>query len=219
LALDSGNLSSYPGSGSSWFDISGNGNIITLINSPTYSSTSGGTLTFNGTNQYGTAPDSASLDISGSDITIEMWYTQNNNTGIQILLAHAPFNSGPANQNGNYLTWLNSGNDVRFISADNTLSNVNYNGGAITQSLNTIYQLVYTQSGSNWSWYLNNSVILSGAGAVPLFPTNQDLYIGARKDLFSFFDGQLNIFNISNYALTPTQITQNWDYYRTRYGI
>jgi hypothetical protein len=218
LALDSGKSASYPGSGSTWYDISGNGNDVTLLNSPTYSSSSGGTLTFNGIDQYGVAPYDPSLSISGSNITIEMWYTQNNNTGIQILLAHAPYSSGPAFQNGNYMTWIETGNQVRFISADSTLSNVNYNGGIFTQSLNTIYQLVYTQSGSDWSWYQNGTVILSGTGAVPLFPTTEGLYIGVRKDLFSFFDGQLNIFNVSNYTLTPQQINTNYNIYKNRYG-
>jgi hypothetical protein len=219
LALDAGDLSSYPGTGSSWFDISGNNNVITLYNSPTYSPSNSGTLTFNGTNQYGDAPDSPSLDVSGTEITIEIWYTMSNDSGIQIFIAHAPYNSGPANQNGNYMTWLNSGNDIRFISADDTLSDVNYVGGSYTQSLNTIYQAVYTQSGSDWTWYQNGSVILSGNNAVPLYSTNQTLTIGARADLFSFFSGQLNIFNISDYALTPSQVTDNWNYYKTRYGL
>lgn len=219
LALDAGNISSYPGSGPLWFDISGNNNVITLYNSPTYSPSNSGTLTFNGANQYGDAPDSPSLDISGTEITIEIWYTMSNDSGIQIFIAHAPYNSGPANQNGNYMTWLNSGNDIRFISADDTLSDVNYVGGSYSQSLNTVYQIVYTQSGTDWTWYQNGSVILSGTNAVPLYSTNQTLTIGARADLFSFFSGQLNIFNISDYALTPSQITDNWNYYKTRYGL
>ena len=219
LALDAGDLTSYPGTGSSWFDISGNNNVITLYNSPTYSSSNGGTLTFNGTNQYGDAPDSPSLDVSGTEITIEIWYSMSNDMGIQIFIAHAPYNDGPANQNGNYMTWINDGTDIRFISADDTLSDVNYVGGSYSQSLNTYYQLVYTQSGSNWSWYKNGTEILNGTNAVPLYSTNQGLTIGARADLFSFFSGQLNIFNISDYALTPSQVTDNWNYYKTRYGL
>jgi len=53
LCLDAGNPKSYPGSGSSWVDVTGNGYNATLINSPTYDSNVG-FISFNGTNQYAT---------------------------------------------------------------------------------------------------------------------------------------------------------------------
>ena len=52
LALDAGNLKSYPGSGTTWTDLSGGGNTGTLTNGPTYSSANGGSLVFDGTNDY-----------------------------------------------------------------------------------------------------------------------------------------------------------------------
>ena len=51
LLLDAGNTSSYRGSGTTWTDLSGNGNNGTLINTPTYSSANGGHLLFDGTNE------------------------------------------------------------------------------------------------------------------------------------------------------------------------
>lgn len=53
LNLDAGNKKSYAGTGSNFYDIQKNKNIITLNNSPTFSSSNGGYLTFNGTTQYG----------------------------------------------------------------------------------------------------------------------------------------------------------------------
>jgi len=52
LQLDAANTKSYPGSGTTWTDLSGNGNNGTLTNSPTFSSANGGIFTFNGTNQF-----------------------------------------------------------------------------------------------------------------------------------------------------------------------
>ena len=49
LALDAGNTKSYPGSGTSWSDLSGQGNTGTLTNGPTYSSADGGSIVFDGT--------------------------------------------------------------------------------------------------------------------------------------------------------------------------
>ena len=54
LHLDAGNKNSYPGSGATWTDISGNGYNATLNNSVGFTSTSGGMLTFNGTDQTAT---------------------------------------------------------------------------------------------------------------------------------------------------------------------
>ena len=52
LYLDAGNASSYPGSGTSWTDLSSNGRNGTLTNGPTYSSADGGSIVFDGSNDY-----------------------------------------------------------------------------------------------------------------------------------------------------------------------
>jgi len=52
LCLDAGNVKSYPGSGTTWTDISGNGGVATITGAPTFSN---GVFTFNGTTQYAAA--------------------------------------------------------------------------------------------------------------------------------------------------------------------
>ena len=52
LALDAGNTKSYPGSGTTWTDLSGNGNNGTLVNGVGYNSGNGGSLVFDGSNDY-----------------------------------------------------------------------------------------------------------------------------------------------------------------------
>lgn len=59
LCLDAGNSKSYPGSGSTWVDLSGNNNNGTLVNGPTFNSSNGGSIAFDGVNDYiniGSAP-------------------------------------------------------------------------------------------------------------------------------------------------------------------
>lgn len=67
LALDAANPKSYPGSGATWTDLSGNGYNMTLTGTPTFASTNGGVLQFNGSTQYGTL---SSLNYSTSTFTI-----------------------------------------------------------------------------------------------------------------------------------------------------
>ena len=52
LALDAADNNSYSGSGTTWSDLSGNNNTGTLTNGPTFGSTNGGTIVFDGTNDY-----------------------------------------------------------------------------------------------------------------------------------------------------------------------
>jgi len=59
LLLDAANTKSYPGSGTTWTDLSGNGNTGTLTNSPTFTTDNGGAIRFDGTNDYVVVADTA----------------------------------------------------------------------------------------------------------------------------------------------------------------
>ena len=215
LALDA---ASYPGSGN-WNDISGNGNVISLLNSPTYSSSNGGYFTFNGINQYGTAPNSASLSITGTNFTCEYW-VKANTIGDYIVVAKAPYTGGPTHQNGNYMLWYSDNYELFFTTANVGVTDTNARVATFTMNTNW-HQVVYQYSAGTGTFYMDGALMTTiGANdGYNLFPTTNPLQIGRRTDNFGYLDGNLSIINISDYALTPAQITQNWNYYRTRYGI
>ena len=52
MCLDAANIKSYPGTGTAWSDLSGNGNTGTLTNGPVYNSGNGGYISFDGSNDY-----------------------------------------------------------------------------------------------------------------------------------------------------------------------
>jgi hypothetical protein len=52
LYLDAGQSASYPGSGTTWTDLSGNGRNGTLTSGPAYTSADGGSIVFDGVNDY-----------------------------------------------------------------------------------------------------------------------------------------------------------------------
>ena len=52
LSLDAADRNSYPGTGTTWRDMSGNGNNGTLTDGPTFNSNNGGSIVFDGTNDY-----------------------------------------------------------------------------------------------------------------------------------------------------------------------
>ena len=71
LYLDAANRQSYVSGSTSWNDISNNGNTGTLTNGPTFNSGSGGSIIFDGTNDYITLPNGL---LSGTgDFTVNQW--------------------------------------------------------------------------------------------------------------------------------------------------
>ena len=69
LCLDAGNVKSYPGSGTTWTDLSGKGNTGTLTNGPTYSSANGGSIVFDGVDDR----VSGTSFNTGQNFTINAW--------------------------------------------------------------------------------------------------------------------------------------------------
>ena len=78
LHLDASAPSSYPGSGTTWSDISGNNHVGTLTNGPTFSTDGGGSIVFDGTNDYVTIPDSPNWDFGTGEFSIEMALSNQN---------------------------------------------------------------------------------------------------------------------------------------------
>lgn len=70
LYLDAGNQASYPGSGTTWNDLSGNSRNASLVNGPTFSSDALGSVVFDGVNDYGTA---SGISTAGS-MAISCWF-------------------------------------------------------------------------------------------------------------------------------------------------
>ena len=75
LALDASDRNSYPGSGTVWSDMSGNGNNGTLTNGPTFNTGSGGSIVFDGVDDYINIPDATSLN--PTTITLNAWFYLN----------------------------------------------------------------------------------------------------------------------------------------------
>jgi hypothetical protein len=82
LYYDVNNASSYPGSGTNLTDLSVSALNSTLTNGPTYSSSNGGTITFDGTNDYATRANNAIFDFGTGDFAIETWVKINGNASL-----------------------------------------------------------------------------------------------------------------------------------------
>ena len=74
IALDAINTKSYPGSGTTWYDLSGNSFNASLNNSPTHTFNNQGYFTFNGTDQYTTQTLLPSINTAIDSYTMELWF-------------------------------------------------------------------------------------------------------------------------------------------------
>jgi len=95
LALDAGISRSYSGIGTTWTDLSGNGKNATLINGPTYSSANGGSIVFDGSNDYAEISNASTLGGFTGDFSIEFWFKGGNQGSFDVFLEHY----GPSVQN------------------------------------------------------------------------------------------------------------------------
>lgn len=72
MHLDAGNPASYPGSGTAWTDLSGNGSNGTLTNGAAYIIDGSGAISFDGVNDYVSIPYGSQLNIRNA-ITLSIW--------------------------------------------------------------------------------------------------------------------------------------------------
>ena len=199
MFLDATDSNSYSGSGDQWTDLSGNGNHGT-INGASYSSSGGGSISFDGSNDYVLISDSNSLDLS-NEITIS--YTVAPNWG-----TWAPFIAKGAQNNYNYSTWIGNDAGIDLDNSSNgstikplyTASNVsNGNWHSITVSIDGNQQV---------KTYVDGTLKDTRAGSLGSI-NNLDLQIG-RHHGTSYGSGKIGKVLIYNRALSDNEVSQNY---------
>ena len=204
LCLDAGNPKSYPGSGTTWTDLSGNGNNGTLVNSPTYSSANRGVIVLDGSNQY--------IDVPSPNLSTQ------NHTIMGAARYVTTYGRTFAGKNNNWLMghWNNT---TRNYYAQNWVSSAN-NGESDTNW--RIYAATGNYSEDSWALYVNgqlnvgpNSNGLNGPNGF-----NIGRYALGNSGNGSEYSNSLISFLICyNRVLTPQEIQQNFNSIRGRFGI
>ena len=206
LCLDAANTKSYPGTGTTWTDLSGGGNTGTLQGSPTYSSANGGSLSFNGSSQYANCGNAGNLQITVG--TISAWFNANNgNSGYNGIIAKR--NAWGLFVADNVLVTFDWGNNAAR-STGITVGNSTWNYAAMTFT-----ETVGTPS-NNAIIYLNGNPILTTTIKHSLHI--EQVQVG-EANFSQFFGGNISQASIYNRALSASEIQQNFNALRGRYGI
>lgn len=215
LHLDSANSRSYPGSGTTWTDLSGNNNNATLMNTPTYNSSNNGYFTFNGTTQYATVADSASLQIS-SQITLQSFFYistyaiwagligRNDNLKSVYGLNCSPTTQRLRFNYNNASPWTNNVESTSTISAGQWIY-----GAA-------------TYDGINVKIYLNGVLDKTQNIGSVTFDTTAGFPIDIAYDnpgADEYLNGRIAVTSIYNRALSDAEILKNYNALKGRYGL
>lgn len=206
LYLDAANVKSYPGTGATWFDLTSNRNDISLINSPTFSSTNKGILTFNGSTQYGTIASNSSLTFSQPTVMIAC------TTG-----------GGTPIAKGRYGSYWNYGITSVGTTAFKARNNNNDVQSATYSTISGINIFAATWDGSFTNFYLNG-LFLSQTNSFysPVANNTQNLTVGVAQNSTGFqeyYSGSISSIIIYNRCLSANEILQNFNALRGRYGI
>lgn len=223
LFLDAGNVKSYPGSGSTWFDLTGNSNDGTLVNGPTYNSTDGGSIVFDGVNDYASCKNS-SLNIS-DNLSVSLWIKfptgYGNATWNSIFAKRRPgnqvnygMNFNPTATNLFQFYYNNSGGSVSVPLTSNFSENVwTHICGTFSKNASTTDNVLYKNGISI------NSTNTSG-NVAPMGTTGDSLHIGAYVIAgVEYCPMSLSFFQVYNRALSAAEIQQNFNATRGRFGI
>ena len=236
LALDAGNTKSYPGSGTTWYDLSGNGNNAIKKGTVSYSIwNSSGYFEQRPTNYFGaTDSNSSAPNTGGSWWEVSHSSSISPNNGWSIggwlkVIGDQTYNGtgwfhkqGSGDERGIHLEPI--GGTFRANASDGW-SQINYdinNLGVWANYFFTFSQTsgVYGTNPGNLKFYINGSQVTEDTSFTPKIDSTAPIYLGRRNGHFRhFLYGDIANYQYYNKALSASEIQQNFNALRGRFGI
>lgn len=226
LYLDAGNTLSYPGSGTTWLnlvnkaDLNGNNVVGTLTGSPTFSYSNVGSIVLNGSSQYIDCGNTNLNIASGTtSVTLSCWakFSKFGNPDglISRVGSTLPYGGWQLNIDG-------SGNPDMAANISGTWRVYSGLGGTLrAMTLSTWYNIVGSYDGSNFRIYLNGSLVGAAAqsGTISYAASMSNLLIGKNGGGASYFGGNIAIAMVHNKTLSSSEVLQNFNAHRGRFGV
>jgi hypothetical protein len=211
LDLDAGITASYPGSGSTWTDLSTNSTLANL-SSTSYTTDAGGGISFS--SSASSANFTATLNFSGG-FTLETWIKHTGVVSTARVQRYMTIGSSPLE--GPVLRHNSASNGSLhgyLFDSGNTFREIDVAGQILT---NTYYHLVYTYDGTTFRLYKNNVQVgtLVATVTLPTLGTTHGLAPGGTE----YFEGNMYAARYYNRALTAAEVSQNYNALKGRFGL
>lgn len=225
LNVDGGFTPSYPKSGTSIYDVSINTNNGTLTNGPTYSSNDGGGIVFDGTNDYIDLGSPSELNFGGKkDITICQFIKVSSfSTSNMTSLMWEDIRGGNGNEIALRYGWFNSViKKVTFMFPIAQGIDIVLNGTTVLQT-NTVYHVCGTYDGVKVKIYVNGILEneLNENRNIKTPASNDAKWVigSGEFNASRWFDGTIYNTQIYNRALTASEVLQNYNAQKGRFGL
>jgi hypothetical protein len=214
LNLDAANPLSYPGSGSTWTDLSGNGNNGTIVGA-TFNSANGGIFVFNNPTSAGS---SEYVNMGANFVGQPTAFTVNHFIYLEASQSQRTiFSNYEFPSNSGWVTGISdsTNNVLKFYLGSATLFS------STTLSNQVWYNVAITYDSGNPKIYINGVLDASSSNTINYVAGNTlNNEIGRLSGLaFQYFYGSIGIAMYYNRALSATEITQNFNAQKSRFGL
>lgn len=222
LYLDAGNYISYPASGTTIVDMSGFGNNATLINGPTYSRDNGGAIVFDGVNDYANIATSNSIDSPlAGDFSYDIWLYPDTPAYSYPKIFSKGYYGSPQNS---LQLGANTTTTPKSINVELMVSGVAVYPLSMGYTPLQWYNIVITRSiGDAMNLYSNSSLVASSgiASISASFSNAYPLRLASRSGtpVSEYSLQRVGAFKMYNRALTATEVEQNFNATRARFGL
>lgn len=204
LYYDGADVDSTGGGGSTWYDLSGSGYNGTLTNGASFTSTNGGSVLFDGSNDYVETNSSTIIPNGLSPFTIEVLYTMTASGGGELFGNYGPgYTSGTIWFSGQYGIYING---------------AVYAAGAPLAT--GTRHMVSTRNNDGFTTTYINGVVSNTGMLTASVSNSQNYRIGTDVNgTAEPFSGHLYLIRIYNRALNPYEIAENFQANRGRVGL
>ena len=226
IRLEANDLKSYPESGTQWFNLADASYNATLENGASFNSSNGGSFAFDGTDEYALVADSTTdWQMSASPITLQTWVffdSLTNSLGGSCGVFGKQSNSYSFD---GYSMTVGPSNELRIHTNGTTISKTNSSAhdqiatGA-WHMLTAVISLSATEG--TILGYKNASLIVSGFHGSDTYNESNSLSLGRGIDRVSgptFLDGRIGAFYAYDRQLSLTEIENNFNATRRRFGV
>jgi hypothetical protein len=221
LYLDAANTRSYPGSGTTWTDLSRSNSNGTLINGPSFNSANGGGIAFDGTNDGVTLPASSLWNIGASDFTIEFWFRRTGTN--QAFGRYFQLTNGDTFSAFSLAVKGTNQDQLSFSMASiNGSWNVLNDATIGTLTAGRFNHVVISRIGTSFYLYLNTvqSLITTSAASLYYAVGGVPVIGGQTSGTFRCLAGIIPIFKFyKGKGLTLAEATQNYNATKGRFGL
>jgi hypothetical protein len=221
VALDAGNLLSYPGSGTTWYDLSGNGKNFTLVNGVTWNSA--GYFTLDGIDDYISGPAGNTFGL-GQEHTIEIvinntlastttlfnWRSSQTDRAI---MSHAPYSDGVVYYDVGGCCGVT--NRISYTPSPSLTNRLTYMIFRCRTS-QTPYRQVFENTVEKVNSGTNATANISLSSNIALIGAYNEANLAGSGGVWK---GNLYSFRMYTRALTDAEVQQNYNAMKNRYNL